>query len=309
MRKTIVYLAHGDRKFHDQTRYSVLTLLAQLLEHDRNDFRVVVYTDRADELPLHDLVRAVAVSPAEFAALRGPLDYVHRVKLGILRRAVCELGDPLIYVDSDTRWRQLPDAPFDALSAAPAAGPAPCYLYKVEGTISARLFPQYLRLLQRQSCRLAMRGIREVPPWTMWNSGTVGIPRHGGDFIDEVLRVNDELLPYTGFRNCVEQLALSLVAAARFDVRCFDAYLEHWWSYGSELPVVLGRFFDALPPGLTVGQEAARAAGFRIDECELRAIQARPANRFARWRDKMHRSLYKRRIDLRAAALRRRADP
>jgi hypothetical protein len=325
MQKTILYLSHGGQKYHDQTRYSVLTLLALLFAQNRDDVRIVVYTDRPDELPAHDLVEAVRVSSADIAAWRGPLDYVHRIKLGILRRAIGELGAPLIYVDSDTRWLQIPDAPFAALAGdfllgtagvppAPsfneggqdARRPSPCYLYRIEGAISPTFFPQYFHLLRKSRHRLAAWRLPHDPPWTMWNSGTVGIPSRSAGFIADVLRVNDELLPHVGFRNCVEQLALSLAAASRFDVRPFDAYLEHWWSYGSELPVYLRRFFDSLPPGLPVAEQAARAAQFRIVEDELRAIQRRPANRVVRWCAKIRTSFYKRRIDLLAFALRRR---
>jgi hypothetical protein len=315
MQKTILYLSHGGQKYHDQTRFSVLTLLAQLIEHDRNDFRIAVYTDQPGQLPAHDLIQALPVSPESLAAWRGPLDYVHRIKLCLLRRALCELGAPLIYVDSDTRWLQIPDAPFAALSGDASPKPAsprpallsPCYLYKVEGAISATCFPQYFHLLRKCRRGRAAWRVPHGPPWTMWNSGTVGIPVRSAGFIDDVLRVTDALLPHVAYRNCVEQLALSLVASGRFEIRPFDAYLEHWWSYGSELPAYLRqRFFDALPPGLPVREQAARAGRFSIVESDLRAIQRRPANRVVRWCAKVRTSFYKRRIDLLAFALRRR---
>jgi hypothetical protein len=304
MQKTIVYLSHGGLKYHDQTRYSVLTLLALLIEQKRNEFRIAVYTDRPDRLPAHDLVRPIPVNPEEFAGLLGPLDYPHRIKLGILRRSLADLGAPLIYVDSDTRWRQIPDEPFAALCGT--GTPPACYLHRVEGSISANFFPQYFHLLRKKRRKLMEWRLSPDPPWTMWNSGTVGIPSRSEGFIDEVLRVNDELLLHVGYRNCVEQLALSLVAASRFAVRPFDGYLEHWWPYGSELPVFLRRFFEPLPPGLPVPEQATRAAQFAIVESELRAIQGLPANRFARWCAKARTSFYKRKIDLRAFALRRR---
>ena len=304
MQKTILYLSHGGPRFHDQTRYSVLTLLALLLEQNRNDFRIVVYTDRPDQLPAHDLVQCIRVDAEEFASWRGPLDLVHRIKLEVLRRAVRDFGAPLIYVDSDTRWLRIPHEPFAALSAS--GTPPACYLYKVEGSISATFFPQYYRLLRKKRRKLRAWRIPPDPPWTMWNSGTVGIPSRSEGFMDEVLRVSDELLPHVGYRNCVEQLALSLVAPSRFEVRPFDAYLEHWWPYGSELPIFLRRFFDRLPSGLPVPEQAARAAQFRIIESDLRAIQRLPANRFVRWCTKVRNSFYKRKIDLLAYALRRR---
>jgi hypothetical protein len=311
MPNTILYLSHGGRKYHDQTRYSILTLLALLIRHHRNDVRIAVYTDDPDQVPSHDLVEAMRISARDLALWRGPLDYVHRIKLGVLKRASGDLGTPLIYVDSDTRWLQIPDASFAALAMddkdTRREGVAPpCYLYKIEGAISPSFFPQYFRLLQNNRRRLEAWRLPCSPPWTMWNSGTVGLPRRSAGFIDDVLRVTDGLLPHVTSRNCVEQLALSLVAASRFDVRPFDACLEHWWPYGAELPGYLRRFFDPLPPGLPVAEEAARAAQFSIIEADLRAIQCRPANRLARWGAKVRNSFYKRRIDLMALALRRR---
>lgn len=313
MQNTIVYLSHGGRKYHDQTRYSALTLLALLIGHNRNDIGIVVYTDEPDEVPRHDLVRAIPLTARELAAWRGPLDYVHRIKLSVLNRALGDFGAPLIYVDSDTRWLQIPDAHFATLGTLREDGrgdrmgaPPPCYLYKIEGTISPTCFPQYFHLLRNSRRRLDAWRLPCSPPWTMWNSGAVGIPGRNAHFIDDVLRVSDGLLPHVKFRNCVEQLALSLVAASRFDVRPFDACLEHWWSYGMELPIYLRRFFDLLPPGLPVAEQAARAAQFPVIEADLHAIQRRPANRFARWRAKVRNSFYKRRIDLIALALRRR---
>src|SRR5258707_2775914 len=301
MQKIILYLSHGGQKYHDQTRYSVLTLLALLLEQKRNDFRIAVYTDRPDQLPAHDFVQPVRVNPEEFTSLRGPLDLIHRIKLGILQRAVGDLGAPLIYVDSDTRWLRIPDEPFAALSGSGV--PPTCYLHKVEGLISPSFFPQYFRLLRKQRRKLMKWNIPPDPPWIAWNAGTIGLPSQSKGFIDEVLRVTDELLPHVGYRIGVEQLALSLVAASRFEVRPFDAYLEHWWSYGSELTIFLRRFFDPLPPGLPVPEQATRAAQFCIIESDFRALPNLPAHRFSRLRAKVRNSFYKRKIDLRAYRL------
>src|SRR5215468_7145504 len=193
MPKTIIYLSHGGQKYHDQTRYSVLTLLALLLEQKRSDFCIAVYTDRPDRLPAHDFVQPIRVSPEQFAGWRGPLDYV----------------------DSDTRWLRIPDEPFASLSGS--GTPPACYLHKIEGSISANFFPQYFGLLRRKRRKLIEWRLPADPPWTMWNSGTVGIPSRSEGFIDEVLRVNDELLLHVGYRNCVEQLALSLAAGSRFE--------------------------------------------------------------------------------------------
>jgi hypothetical protein len=55
-----------------------------------------------------------------------------------------------------------------------------------------------LRLLCEQRSKLSEWQLQPDPPWTMWNSGTVGIPTESEGFLDDVLRVTDELLPYVG---------------------------------------------------------------------------------------------------------------
>jgi hypothetical protein len=306
MQKMIVYQSHGKQKFHDLTRYSVLTLLAWMLEHERNDFRIAVYTDRPDQLPVHDWVKPIRVTSGDLARWRGPLDFVHRVKLEILLRAQNEFGAPLIYVDSDTQWLRIPDEPFAALSASGA--PTICYMHKAEKPISASSHAGFFHFLHKNRDALVRWGISADPPWTMWNAGTVGIPRLAHHFIRDVLQFTDEMHPHAahGDRNLVEQVAISLVAASRFEIRPFDAHLEHWWPYGTALPIFLRRLFDSLPPETPATEQAARAAQFKIVETELCAIQNQLSHRFALWLAKMRNSYHKRKVDLLAYALRRR---
>src|SRR5438067_964247 len=116
MPKTIVYLVHGADKFYAQARLSILTLLDLLLKRARDDYRVVVYCDRPTRLPRHPFIHPVPLSAARLADWRGPIGYVHRVKIEALRDLAARAPDPFVYVDSDTRWLRLPDAEFESLA-------------------------------------------------------------------------------------------------------------------------------------------------------------------------------------------------
>ncbi len=303
----IVYLSHGGRKFQDQTGYSVLTLLHLLLEQGREDVIIVVYTDRPDLLPAHRLIRPMSLGPEELKKYRGPLSYVHRIKLEVLKRAESEIGLPFIYVDCDTRWVKIPDEPLRAIAGREERAEGakqPFYMYQLDGMISPGFYPQYDRFLPTQRARLDRWKVQSAPPWPMWNSGTIGVPAGAKDVFRRALEINDGLLPYVRLRNFVEQLALNLVATADYQVRPFDDCLEHFWSNGSELPILLRRFFEALPGDLSTPALAQRCHDFPIRASDLREIQLAPANRFGRWVRKMRTSFLKRGIDLRALWLR-----
>jgi hypothetical protein len=299
----IVYLSHGSRKYHDQTRFSVLTLLHLLLEQQRDDVRIVVYTDDAGEVPQHPLIQAVVLSRAELAGYRGPFDYVHRIKLSVLRRASAELPGPLLYVDCDTRWLHLPDAIFDGLRGGQGQAPQ-CCMHVAEGAFSEAFFPDYYHFVQHKPGQLQRLGVTDTSRLLMWNAGAIGLPAGSTAFFDDVLRVSDYLFTRVVPRNWVEQFALSLVACSRYQMVALDTALHHYWNYSYEAPLYLARFFDSQPAGLTVPQLAAACASHDWREDELKRLQAASEHKRQRRRNKLRNSLQKRRIDLKIAIAR-----
>lgn len=299
----IVYLSHGSRKYHDQTRFSVLTLLHLLLQQQRQDVRIVVYTDDAAEVPAHPLIRAIVLQRHELAAFRGPFDYVHRIKLNVLRRASQELDGALLYVDCDTRWLHLPDALFARLRGEGGSAPV-CCMHVPEGAFSEQFFADYYRFVQHKQPQLQALGIADTSRLLMWNAGAIGLPAGSTAFFDDVIRTSDYLFTRVVPRNWVEQFALSLVACSRYEMVALDAALHHYWNYSYEAPLYLAAFFDAQPAGQPVEALAAACASHDWREDELKRLQAAPEHKRQRRRNKLRNSLQKRRIDLKIAIAR-----
>lgn len=300
----IVYLSHGNQKFYVQTHFSVLSLLDLMQREQYDDCDIVVYTDQPQQVLRHPRVHPIKLDAAALHDWRGPLDYVHRIKLEALRRATCEIGLPFIYVDGDTRWLNIPRAPFSALAQQTTDDKPPFYMHLCEGEITTQFFPMYFRFLTRSFAQFTRFDITKNPPWLMWNAGVIGVPGHADGFFQDVLALNDRILPFVRTRNYVEQLALSLVASSRCQVRTFEHWLHHYWPVNNEATVLIRQHFGLPSGGMSLNQQLHLYHTFEWDEAAMRKIQNSPDQRRANWQAKMRNSLYKRKIDLKAFWLR-----
>ena len=301
---SIVYIVHGSERFHDQARFSILTFLDLMLKAGRSDIQCVVFTDRPELAPSHPLVLAVPITHDQAQAWRGPLDFVHRVKLEVMRRAVRQFGAPIVYLDTDTRWVNLPDAKLLKLHQ-PGKDSRLC-LHTSEGLLSPQLHHRYfVSLTSDPAVRkiLSSWKLQTSPPWAMWNAGAIGVPVGAEDFFEQALKLCDQLLLRLRPRTYVEQLAVSLLAARDFTVEAIDDCIHHYWGVSAEFEPVARRFLSEIQ-ALPTEQQAGRAGEFPWNEKSLRGHQHAPIHRWKTRLAKMRNSVQKRRMDLKALLLR-----
>lgn len=290
----IVYLSHGGKKYYDQTRFSVLSLLHLLLKQQRQDVKIMVYTDAPDSVPAHPLVRTETLSRTQLQAYRGQFDYVHRIKLEVMLKAARELGTAVLYVDCDTRWLRVPDELFARLEE----GKASC-MHVNEGVFGPGFFPDYLAAVDKHGAELRKMGVADVRGLAMWNAGVVGASADMVPFFETALRVNDFLLPRVEARNWTEQLAWSLVACDGREPLALGDALHHYWNYSYEAPLYLAEVFAGMEPGWDVARQAEYCGEFAWDESRLKTIQADPEHKRQRRRNKLRNSISKRKVDWR----------
>lgn len=291
----IVYLSHGGKKYHDQTRFSILTLLHLLISQGRDDIRVAVYTDDPDSVPQHDLVKIFPLTAQQLRSYRGQFDYVHRIKLMVMQCACADLGTALMYVDCDTRWLSIPDQVFQALEQD-----GNCCMHVKEGVLGPAFFPEYRAAVSKHEACLRAFGLVDGLVLEMWNSGVIGTPAGADAFYASALAINDYLLPRMRPRNWTEQLALSLAACSRYRMLELGDALHHYWNYSYEAPIYLQEVFSSMDSAWSVERQARYCAELEWDEARLRAIQAAPEHKQRRRRSKWRASIAKRKIDLRA---------
>lgn len=295
---TIVYLSHGSKKFYDQTRFSVLTLLYLLESANRNDINIVVYTDNIESVPKHEKITCIEIPRRELKSYRGKFDYVHRIKLCTLLRACKEISGPFLYVDCDTRWISLPDHAFGKLRETAPNGKKYLVMHANEGKYSESFFPVYYEYIRKHKAELASLGIENISNLYNWNAGAIGVPQNSQAFFETALRVCDHLFTKVKPRNWVEQCAVSLVGCSQYEMFALGDCLHHYWNHGYEAPIYLARFFSELPSGLTVEEMAHACATHQWDDSELKRLQAMPIHIRKRTHLKWKNSISKRVIDL-----------
>ncbi len=293
----IVYLSHGSQKFYDQTLFSVMTLLHLLIQAKREDIRIVVYTDRVDKAPQHPLVQAIEIDRETLKSYRGRFDYVHRIKHCVLLRASQELPGPILYVDCDTRWLSLPDEALDVLRKDKGSAHPHCCMHEIDGAFSETHFPDYHRYITQCGDELRGQGIEHLDRVINWNAGAIGLPEGQTAFFEDALRLSDFLFTRVKPRNWVEQLAWSMVGCDRYQMFALGECLHHYWGYSYEAPIYLRRFFESLPPGLSVAQLAEACGTHNWSREALIEIQRQPKHVWIRRWLKFKNSLKKRKLE------------
>lgn len=293
---TIVYHFHGGEKYALQARLSILTLLQQLLADKREDYQIVVYADDVSRVPVHPLVQTVLTSSEQFKEWSGTFDFVHRIKIKVIEDALLRFQTAMIHVDCDTRWYGLPDQDFAFLNGQ-SHGELPSFIMHVnEGEITKQFHPHCLSYFSKNKSWLQARALKTTGPWSMWNAGVIGLSAQGLAIIKKILSVSDELFLKVHDKHLAEQAAFSMVAQSNTSLKPMTDVLEHYWPYSHGAPLVIQRFFSALPLNISVENEALATLAMDWNVTELRDLAIDRTPKWKRFFLRLKRSLNKRRL-------------
>ncbi len=277
--------------------FSVMSLLWLVIQSNRQDIRIVIYTDRGDSAPSHPLIKIIEIKSDALKSYRGRYDYVHRIKHCVLLRASRELTGPILYVDCDTRWLSIPDEALTMLCSKNNASAPYCFMHMIDGKFSKTHFPDYHRYITECADELATQGIHHLDRLVNWNAGAIGLPAGQSMFFEDSLKMSDFLFTRVKPRNWVEQLAWSMIGCERYQMIALGDCFHHYWNHSYEAPIYLREFFDALPPNLTT-EQLAEACGTHVwDAHKLVEIQRNPKHVWIRRWLKFKNSLKKRKIE------------
>lgn len=231
----VVYQAYGLQEILRQTLFSVLSLLYQLKDAHSNDqdkIKILIYTDNKTFFTdffgnLPQLVYEV-ITTEKIKIWRGDIDFVHRVKIEVLRDARSKYKGDLFYLDGDTYFTEPPLSLFSFLSQ-PMSG-VHSLMHELEGRVSDDYNPvakKVRKFLQSSDYPEKEIGFRISPETDMWNAGVLGISEKNLHFLDEVLFLTDEMHKKYK-KHVIEQFAFSYVLQKKGQVHAAPLVAHYW---------------------------------------------------------------------------------
>lgn len=234
--KNLIVLSYGRRNEYQRAIFSVLSFWAWY-SGDKADIQTIIYTDNPEYfrpylagVPVHYEL----LTPARLTQMRGPDQYVHRVKALILEHSA-ELfpNRDIFYIDTDTFFIADPAALLSRLEPGTSLMHQPEYLMVDAVREFARFgqqhYPeQFLKLLDNEVFEVAGQPTRFYSRQVAWNSGLLGISHEQLALLPDIRRVLDTFFKRTGWF-VSEQLAFSLVLQNRTQLLSGQAYLFHYW--------------------------------------------------------------------------------
>ena len=240
MPHTLIYQAYGLPGIRLEAAYSILSAYAAG-GGTPGGIRIVVYTDAPVEfeqvLGYLPEVEYRLIAPAQWQQWRGSIDFVHRVKIEVLRHAAAHYPGRLLYLDTDTVFERPPAEVLGWLAAGPRL------MHLAEGTLShgSYLNRKIGRYLRRHGFASTCGGPAIGPATPMFNAGVLGLQPTDGPLLAQVLCLTEELYRFYP-KHVMEQLAFSAVLAAAGPVREAAPGIFHYWNLKEARPL-LAAFF------------------------------------------------------------------
>jgi len=242
----IVFQCYGNEDVFHECAYALLSLSRLYKGGGPANTEVWIYTDnlsrfsafRNPGLSLH----FCSLSEEVLTRWRGVIDFVHRVKIEVLKDFVATRNGNILYVDTDVVFME----PIEEMMAAVSSGSL--YMHVMEGIVSTRSNPVLAKLdtYLRDNTAMKVNG-RALWDLAMWNAGVLGFNTQYRQVLDDVLTFTDAEYPKFP-KHIVEQFAFSVFFRQAGVIKTAAPFILHYWNLKEARPA-LASFFTFLRPG------------------------------------------------------------
>ena len=235
----LVYHAYGNAA---NLHKAALSMLSFFRHNALQLAEVHVYT--GDALFFKNIFRQAVschdLPPATVKKWRGEIDFVHRVKVEMLRDFVSNHQGNVLYLDTDTFVLSDLSEIFTRLESGNL------YMHTDEGALSDKANPvmrKTQKFVSHQAIPVNGVSVRLPPDTHMWNAGALGFNTKKSELLNDVLNLTDAMYPLFP-KHVVEQLAFSLYMNRNGIVQPAKQWIYHYWDF-KEFRVVLQQYFEA----------------------------------------------------------------
>jgi hypothetical protein len=234
----LVFQAYGNEAILQECVFALLSFSKWHKKEDLDNVEIWVYTDKPEffqqfkncRLPLNFRI----VDATLIKQWRGAIDFVHRVKIEILRDFVKDHSGNILYLDSDITFLQ----PISEMVQRIEHGDL--YMHVNEGIVAEESNPIFRKL--NRFLKQNNSGAITPERVAMWNAGVLGFT-NANSLLEEVLQFTDTIYPKFP-KHVVEQFAFSLFFQKQQNIHAASPYILHYWNL-KELRPLLASFFSS----------------------------------------------------------------
>lgn len=240
----IVLQAYGQEGILQECLFALLSFTKMHTPAEQEQVSFHIYTDKPDwfrqftdcplDLHFHE------ITPALLTQWRGAINFVHRVKIEVLRDFVQKNTGPVLYLDTDIYFTA------SILPILQRIENGDLFMHVAEGKLSGGANPMMEKLHRffgRQN-KFTIEGKEEQIhlDTVMWNAGVLGFHTRQAGVLDQVLAFTDtvhKLFP----KHIIEQFSFSYFFAQQGTIHNSANRIVHYWIL-SEVKQVLASFFQ-----------------------------------------------------------------
>lgn len=233
----LVFQAYGKKDIINQNIFSIFSLLNST-NYNLEKIKILIYTDQVlDFKKYFDGISNIEYREIQMEQIkkwRGAIDFVHRVKVEILKEAYENHQTDIFYVDGDTVFLNNPNELFLKVNNQNSL------MHIFENIINQGKDP-----LSKKIKKFLKKNHPEIPTTTsMWNAGALGISKTIAlDVFEHVLKMTDQL--YSEYpKHTMEQLAFSFVLQTKTKINPAEKEILHYWNQKDEYQNLINQFLS-----------------------------------------------------------------
>lgn len=240
----LVYQAYGKKSVLDQTLYSILSAIPYI-EKENLDVKIVIYTDNK---PFFDkflngfkFVSYEELTPEKRKEWLGKINFVHRLKIGMLMDCCKKYKGHILYLDGDTYFTKSPSKIIERIL------PSISVMHICEDKLKPAKFSPTRKLykfLYKNPIYVDNELLKFKDETQMWNAGVIGIHSDLTWIFDKIIKMTDEL--YSRYpKHIMEQFAVSYFLQKHTHIVASDDVIEHYWMQKEQYPALISAYLDS----------------------------------------------------------------
>jgi hypothetical protein len=224
----LVVQSFGNATEYRRAIFCVLSYYA----HSHNPLEVFLFTDNEGffEIPLQGIpVKFFLLSPEDIVKMRGEIDFLHRIKIAVIEKAMKNSEEPICYVDSDTFFISDPDAKIALANSSMMFMHLREYSFsRLQNECYSGAFEFYNAITNNRFYDVKGNEIAVTENHTSWNAGAMIFHNGHAEHIPDVYNLTDQFYRLSQ-SHASEQYAFSVVFQNAMQINPCDDVIYHYW--------------------------------------------------------------------------------